>query len=250
MTTRIFWMAVFLFSTTSYGQEKVRIDAAGTPALAKRLEKIAQLKKDEFETTKQFESRKCAGVMESFGKEAGSEITFDVWPDPPPLRDNLVTYNADRKQFLFAPRTHGNYLRLPEDKAARFVWVASFDRYSHSGVTLIEHSNFAESRALQGHIRDGKRTELNLFFPSWSPTKMIKYPADPSTAKQLGPDLRVAVTAKLASPCIVWGGGHHPATRDMPYDFELTELGIVAQKSPKWLLYKASTKEVLATGRF
>ena len=77
----------------------------------------------------------------------------------------------------------------------------------------------------------------------------IRLNMTPEEAKKVGNDLRLALVTKIKEPCFVVRKGRHPPTIDYPDDVSWTDLGLVGADT-EWLIYRASTKEILKRGRY
>ena len=77
-----------------------------------------------------------------------------------------------------------------------------------------------------------------------------RLPAKPDEARRLNGDLRVAIVTRIQPPCFVTGRRHRTPTIKYLYDVTNYEMGFVGSPKSEWILYRASTKEVVKRGKF
>lgn len=237
---------------------KVVVD--GMPIL-QTLRPLTNLKKDQYEKTADFTKRMCAATRKALNVDEDTPITFVLEHGK---YATSADYNADKQVFLVKLGTEIHYMDRDAPYDDRWRFEPDIDKFKFNTVWLAR--NYIEaSKAVIGKNAFGVTKEIKmqteemavLFFPTKSFDSHLSFigsrislPAKRELAMKLDGDLRVAIVARIHPPCFIAGRSHTSPTISFPYDKTITEMGIVVIPNPEWVLYRASTKEVLKRGVF
>ena len=98
-------------------------------------------------------------------------------------------------------------------------------------------------------VKVGFRNMAVLYLPGQTYNAHVVFPAKPDVARKLDGDLRLAIATRIKSPCFAVGHGHISPTSQFNYDMTKDEMGFVGSPESEWILYRATTKEVLKRGK-
>ena len=239
----------------TFAGDKVVLSVSSSSDSISKLRKLVQLKKDEFEKTGDFSKRLCAQTYKELGVVEKAPIIVGLEQGE---YATSARYNADKQAFVIRIGGGSLYYDAGEDYNDEFRWNTSFDPLKFRGVGIAkeysENSGIYTGKNAFGvskEIKVGAKTSAVLYFPSQGYNSLeITYPSKPEEARRIQNDLRVAVVTLIQPPCFVSGKGRKPPTISYLYDLALTEVGIVGNRNPEWILYLDSTKEVLKRGKF
>ncbi len=237
---------------------KVRVDERG---LIQTLRPLSDLKKDQYEKTADFTKRVCAATNKALGVDEKTPVTFVL-----EYGKNMTwaQYDADKQAFVITLGTEIHYVDQYAPYEDRWRWEPPIDKFKFNTVRLA--SSYKEApKSYVGKNSFGVAKEIKvafedmvvLFFPT--PTfnshssfigSRILLPANADVARKLDGDLRIAIVARVQPPCFITGRSHTSPTVQYPRDITTFEMGIVVSAKPEWLLYRASTKDVLKRGIF
>jgi hypothetical protein len=222
---------------------------------------LAEIKKDQYETTAAFTKRVCAATAKALGVNEDTPITFVLEHGK---YATFAQYDADKQAFSIKLGTEIHYKEPEAPYDDRWRWEPSIDKFKFNSVWL--DRRYMQSRAtvpaenafgVTKDVKIGREDMVVLFFPTRSfDTQFqfigtrIRFPAKPELAKAIDGDLRIAIVGRLHAPCFIAGRSHTSPTMAYPYDQTTFEAGVVINPNPEWLLYRASAKEVLKRGTF
>jgi hypothetical protein len=232
----------------------------GTPLL-EALRPLADVKKDQYETTVDFTKRVCTATAKALGVDASSRMTFVLEHGK---YATFEKYDADKRSFFVKLGTEIHYKAPEAPYDDRWRWEPPIDKFKFNSVWLarkfVQAPTTVAGRNAFGVTKDvkvGREDMVVLFFPTRSFDTQFQFigtrislPASPDMARKLDGDLRVAIVGRLHPPCFVAGRSHTSPTLSYPYDQSTSESGIVINPNPEWLLFRASTKEILKRGTF
>lgn len=237
---------------------KVVVERTG---LLQTLRPLADLKKDQYEKTTDFTKRVCAATRKVLGVDENTVITFVLEHGK---YATSTQYDADKQAFLVKLGQEIHYTDRDAPYDDRWRWEPPIDKFKFNAVWLarsyVEAPNAVVGKNAFGvtkNIKVGREDMVVLFFPSRNFDTHLSFvgmrislPAKSNLARKLDGDLRVAIVGRIRAPCFITGRSHTSPTISYPYDRTVFEMGIVVNPNPEWLLYRASTKEVLKRGTF
>lgn len=159
------------------------------------MERRAQFRKGQFETTPEYEGR-VERIVSSI-PAASARLTFL-------LRDADVTYDADASAFKISVETDSPY---PDTTYVAGDWTSPYGRFS--SIYLFWNSRTVGSGVGQNAFGVRKRykiktyTSLRLAVPTESISRLTRgltLPATPSSARVMYPGIRLALTGRLIPP--------------------------------------------------
>lgn len=231
------------------------------PAILQRLRPLVNLEKDQYEKTIDFTKRVCTETHKTLGVDKSTPITFVLEHGK---YATSADYNADKQAFFVKLGTEIHYIDSGAPYEDRWRFQPYIDKFKFNTVWLARTYAEAPKPAI-GKNAFGVTKEIKiqteemavLFFPTKNFANhstfigsRILLPAKPEAARQLDGDLRVAMVARIYPPCFVTGRSHQTPKISFPYDRTIFEMGIVVNPNPEWILYRASTREILKRGVF
>jgi hypothetical protein len=171
------------FSTASIALPP-RFNGNSPFALYEALLKLHALKKGEFESTKQFESRQSEFVKKPFLGEISPATKISISLDPPQNEhDFALAYDADTSQMK---------LRLAE-KGFPIGCTLSLGRTSRQTGSYVGSNAFGVKARVTKH-------EVTYFCLGGNIGHEVAFPVDPEKARKVKPNLRVLLIGSLAAP--------------------------------------------------
>ncbi len=268
--TRLSPLALAIFALGYAGAALAAERANAVPAIFKpnfahtevlsALQPFATLQKDKYESSSDFTKRVCAATYKALGADEGSAIGFELKQGP---NFSKVRYDPDKQTFVIRiePETHYVDQSAPPTDQWRFEpYVDHHNKFDAIKITdeykLAPGYTGQNAYGVARNVKVGSQQQVALYFPipnfnaslAWL-RKPVVLSANADLARKLADDLRIAIVARIQRPCIVIGHGHHSPTIQFPYDTSITEIGIVVAGHPEWVLYRASTNEVLKRGK-
>jgi len=208
------------------------------------LQQLEGLNKDKFETSSEFNDRKCDLLYKKLGNQRDTPLIF---PINLARVSDLFSYDADKELFYIDPSTiyYGEgvaWLKGGHPTSTDFeLFKQSQDSQGYIASNKFGVNSNVEVKSIQ-HLTlqiISKRFPLNMKF---------EYPR--SRAKQLKDDLTIAIKTKLASPCYTYRNGRSLPKLDTPLDLTINIYNLHASKDAEWILYRKSNGEILKKVRF
>lgn len=245
---------VLFVSWSAFAGEQISLTIQSNKDIFAKLSSLSALKKDNYETSKDFQKRVCEETAKALGvSDIKSPIVIGGGPAHP--------YNADRQEFRFGV-SGGNWYWAGSDYGDAYEWSTSFHPFDFTGMNIFEDNQYS-TKTYSGsnafgaskNVTISNKSAAVLYYPkktekSGMVSDIIILQSKPEEARRIANDLRFAVITRLEPPCFTYGHGHKPPTYDSPTEFFLSEIAIIGAPNPDWVVYLDSTKQILKRGKF
>lgn len=240
-------------------EPRERVEAAA-PALAPResmlpmfadrksmlnaMNSLSMAPKGEFESTKDYDAKKCSAFRKQVGGADDTVFHFIVFGRDSPL--SQAHYDADKQEYRFL----GNeifpslYMRLNTKLGMGLI----LNRVSTPGKNYIGKNAFGVAK----EISVSTERTLAVLIPTSTRFAIGKFilHAEPDFARELKGDLQLVVSTKILSPCLDSGMYYSKPTIDSPTETTDNLIGLVGAAGATWEIIRTSTREVLTSGHF
>lgn len=239
-----------LIAAPSFAEETIKIKDIDYKNLFANVKDIQSLKKGEFEKSSSFDKRICQLTHQKMGVMENSYIIFPI--NIPRVKE-LFYYDADQAFFYVDPK--------PLFTEPEILWMeGSTSRYDlvkdHNELILFEQTqqgaNYSGSNSFgiqkDVNVKFQQALTLAIHTKSYDLDMKIKIPS--AQAKIIKNDLRLAVRAKLTSPCFNYTKGKSLPKINKPEESTLEIYRLNAAKNSEWIVYKESDKKILKITKF
>jgi hypothetical protein len=217
---------------------------ADRKSVVKVMSTLGVAPKDEFESTKDYDNKKCATFRREVGGAEDTVFHFIVFGRDSPL--SQAHYDADKQEYRFL----GNeifpplYTQLSTKTGIGLILA----KISTPGKSYIGKNAFGVAK----EISVSTERTLAVLIPTSTRFFIGKFilHAEPDFARELKGDLQLVVSTKIVSPCLDSGMYYSKPTIDLPTETTDKLIGLVGAAGATWEIVRTSTGEVLTSGHF